>query len=126
MWRGWGRVEVLFRPHLRGSGHLSWAGITPPELLHTPAHQKEKLLGVNPPTPPCSPKTVSVVVLMYLWLPFRLHLYSPAWVSWALRDIRYATPSQIQRCHPPWQKSPRRFTLQMGFQGAVGFVSGRC
>ena len=126
MWRGWGRVEVLFRPHLRGSGHLSWAGITPPELLRTPAHQKEKLLGANPPTPPCSPKTVSVVVLMYLWLPFRLHLYSPAWVSWALRDIRYATPSQIQRCHPPWQKSPRRFTLQMGFQGAVGFVSGRC
>lgn len=70
----------------------------------------------------CESTTVSVVISVFIWRPCRVHLYCPAWVSRALSVTRYAWPSQIQRSHPSWQKSPGGFTLQMSFQGAVWFT----
>ena len=63
-----------------------------------------------------------MVVSTFLWRPCRLHLYCPAWVSWASSVTRWASPSQIHSSHPSWQKSPGGFTLQMSFQGAVWFA----
>ena len=75
--------------------------------------------GSIPRTLPCSPTTVSVVVLVFPCRPISLHLYCPAWVSWASSVTRYASPSQIHSSHPSWQTFPGGFALQMSFQGAL-------
>ena len=118
---GWGRVEVLFRPYLWfwapqvGRNHSSL--VAP----HSCPPKREALGGQSPPpTPPCSPTTVSVVVLVFPCRPISLHLYCPAWVSWASSVTRYASPSQIHSSHPSWQTFPGGFALQMSFQGALG------
>ena len=117
-----------------GAGWKSSSGLIPVALgtsdgqesllpsCFPPPSAKQRSSWNQPSTPPCSPETFRVVVLMCLWRPFRLHLYCPAWVSRASSVTRYASPSQIQSCHPSWQKFPGAFTLKMSFQGAAGFA----
>lgn len=75
MWRGWDMVEVL--SSLISVALGTSAGQESPSRVAPHSFPPKRSSWGQSPTPPCSPKTVSVVVLMYLWCSIRLHLYCP-------------------------------------------------